>query len=306
MYTSVALFAFSHDWTIPTVQDTGIIEIHWWRHPVVEAYLPSDEQFIPNGLLQTDTNFFHLITWPNMGWKSTYMRQNALIILLAHAWLPVPAQSASVCLVDWMYARIWTGDIIAKNQSTFLTEMVETAFILHHATNRSFIVIDELGRGTSTDDWLALAKSIIVYMCQQIKAKTLFATHFHQLIDLEWSIAWVENWHVWVFEWSNEIVFLKKIIRWWTDKSYWLRVAKLAWMPFQVIEWAVQYSGKNESDSAWSYYQQQLFTPPSAHDTLVDELVHRYAWIDISSITPIQALLHLESIINLIQSSQKL
>jgi DNA mismatch repair protein MutS len=306
--TSMWLFMVHHDRTIPEMNSGHDLRIIAWRHPVVETFLPHEEQFIPNTLECTSDSFFHIITWPNMWWKSTYMRQNALILLLAHAWFPVPAKQATICIIDWIFARIWTGDIIAKQQSTFMTEMLETAAILNNASKQSFIIIDELGRWTSTSDWLALAKAISVYICQNIKAKTLFATHFHELIDLEWTIPWIQNWHVEVYETDNEVVFLKKIWYWWADKSYGLDVAQLAWIPLPIVSLARQYvleHTANEHKSLW-IKQHSLFNDQSKNDILMQELKVLYWSLDVTSITPLDALLILDKIVTSIRDSNEM
>jgi DNA mismatch repair protein MutS len=166
---------------------------------VIEKFLPHHEQFITNHLTIGDdetientennkddtTGFIHILTGPNMGGKSTFLRQNALIVLMAHCGLYVPAKEANITIVDAIFARVGSGDALSKNQSTFMTEMIEVANILHNATQQSFIVFDELGRGTSTFDGLALTKAIIQHIASNIQAKTLLATHYHELIQME-------------------------------------------------------------------------------------------------------------------------
>ncbi len=229
------------DWVLPNFIDEDKIIIKKWRHPIIEEFLPPDEQFVSNDLEIGWEDILHIITWPNMWWKSTYLRQNAIILLLAHIWFPVPAKEAKIWLVDGIFARVWSWDILAKNQSTFMTEMIELSSILHNATSKSFIILDEIWRGTSTYDGMALARAILEYIVEKIKSKTLFATHYHELIELEWQLKWVSNWSVAVYETSNEIVFLKKIVRWWASKSYWIEVAKLAGLPKFIIEKAEKY-----------------------------------------------------------------
>lgn len=301
LHTSMAILLHEQSRCLPQMQQQGDLQIVWWRHPVVEAYLPKEEQFIANDTTCGSDNFFHLITWPNMGGKSTYMRQQALIILLAHAWLPVPATRAHIPLVDWIFARIWSGDLLAKQQSTFMTEMIETAAILHNATHRSFVVIDELWRWTSTSDGLALAKAIVVYICHWIQAKTLFATHYHELIALEWVVPWVQNWHVGVYETEHEVIFLKKICLWGADKSYWLDVAKLAWIPSWVLSLAEEYLQEDtQRPQKGSVQQTSLFASGSLwsqSDKRFDELSAVYGWLDVYTITPLEALAILQQIV---------
>lgn len=268
------------------------INIIWWRHPVIEQYLPLWENFVPNDLCMEDLSYIHTITWPNMWWKSTFLRQNAIIIMLAHCGFPVPAQSAKIWIVDWIFARVWSGDVIAKNQSTFMTEMIEVSNILHNATSRSFIVLDELWRGTSTYDGLALAREIMIYIAQKIKSKTLFATHYHELISLEWEFFWVTNFSVSVYETDKQVVFLKKIVKWWASKSYWIDVAKLAWIPKNILEWARSYLKKIEWKST-SSQNTGLFEMQSfewVYKDKFDNIKNFVETIDPNNITPLQAL----------------
>lgn len=246
LFSSHAQMMLDEKWCLPEFNQQWVFEIQDARHPVVEAFLLSSQEFIPNDLYQHNDDFFHLVTWPNMWWKSTYLRQNALIVLLAHVWLWVPAKQAKVALVDWIFARVWSWDALAKNQSTFMTEMIEMANILHNATSSSFVVLDELWRWTSTYDWLALAKAIVVNMCRSIESKTLFATHYHELVELEWDLPGFSNWHVSVYESDDQPVFLKKIVAWWASKSYWLDVAQIAWIPSWVLSLAQEYLAELE------------------------------------------------------------
>jgi DNA mismatch repair protein MutS len=170
-----------------------------------------------------------------MGGKSTFLRQNALIVLLAHCGLWVPAKRAQVSLVDGIFARVGSGDVIAKNQSTFMTEMIEVANILHNASSKSFVIFDELGRGTSTYDGLALTQAILVHVAQTIKSKTLIATHYHELIAMEKQLPGVHNYSVSVYETDKEVVFMKKIVKGGASKSYGIDVAKIAGIPESVI-----------------------------------------------------------------------
>ncbi|MDR0282411.1 MAG: hypothetical protein LBI53_03740 [Candidatus Peribacteria bacterium] len=224
VYCSHALFATEHAYVQPTLKMNNLIEIQGGRHPVIEAYLPRDQQFIPNtlalgiqpspsGSLESNFGLIHIITGPNMGGKSTYLRQSALIVLLAHCGLCVPATQAAIGLVDGIFARVGSGDVIAKNQSTFMTEMIEVANILNNATSKSFIIFDELGRGTSTYDGLALTSSILQYILQQLKSKTLIATHYHELIALADRYAEIQNFSVSVYETEKEVLFMKKIVK---------------------------------------------------------------------------------------------
>ncbi|MGA4643260.1 DNA mismatch repair protein MutS [Limisphaera sp. 4302-co] len=239
----------------PVVRDEGLLEIRDGRHPVLEQTLLED-RFVPNDAWlasgpsaatseagpETSADphprppQIALITGPNMAGKSTYIRQVALLVLLAHVGSFVPARAARIDLVDRLFTRIGASDDLARGQSTFMVEMTETAHILHHATARSLIVLDEVGRGTSTFDGLSLAWSIVEYIHNQIGAKTLFATHYHELTELAARLPRLKNYNVAVREWRDQIVFLHKIVEGATDKSYGIHVARLAGVPGPVIE----------------------------------------------------------------------
>jgi len=244
-----------HGYIRPLIKSEGVLDLRDGRHPVLEQQL-TDERFVPNdtGLAsliketkgkdngndhkKTASDFpqIALITGPNMAGKSTYIRQVALLVLLAHTGSFVPAASARVDLVDRIFTRIGASDDLSRGQSTFMVEMTETANILNHATARSLIVLDEIGRGTSTFDGLSLAWSIVEHLHNQIGAKTLFATHYHELAELAVRLPRLKNFNVAVREWRDQIVFLRKIVEGGTDKSYGIQVARLAGVPKAVLE----------------------------------------------------------------------
>jgi DNA mismatch repair protein MutS len=246
-----------HNFIRPEVGAAGVLDIREGRHPVLEQQL-TDERFVPNDTgLASLVNHVNgaeapidpagageppafpqiaLITGPNMAGKSTYIRQVALLTLLAHTGSFVPAARARIDLVDRIFTRIGASDDLARGQSTFMVEMTETANILNHATARSLIVLDEIGRGTSTFDGLSLAWSIVEYLHNQIGAKTLFATHYHELAELSARLPRLKNFNVAVREWHDQIVFLRKIVAGGTDKSYGIQVARLAGVPKSVLE----------------------------------------------------------------------
>ncbi len=311
--TSHALFSVIHERSCPEMTQDWDLIIKEGKHPVVQKFLDPKEQFIPNDLKQSEDDFFHLITGPNMWGKSTFLRQHALIVLLAHAWFMVPAASARISIVDGIFARVWSWDVIAKNQSTFMTEMIEVSNILHHATQKSFVVLDELGRGTSTYDGLALAKAITVYICQNIKAKCLFASHYHELTWLEWVVSWFSNRHARVLETDQEVVFMKKIIKGGASKSYGIDVAKLAWVPQEVLGLASTYldaleQGKLENVNPKEIAQQwSLFWVAVESAWSLPSNVHQqsnaYAWIlsklkkiNINDTTPIDLMKQIDEI----------
>jgi DNA mismatch repair protein MutS len=267
---SFAETARLHNYCRPHVADEGALQIRDGRHPVLEQQLV-EERFVPNdvelaiadcrlpienlahaqnksaiGNRQSAIPQIALITGPNMAGKSTYIRQVALLTLLAHTGSFVPAAAARIDLVDRIFTRIGASDDLARGQSTFMVEMTETANILNNATARSLIVLDEIGRGTSTFDGLSLAWSIVEHLHNQVGAKTLFATHYHELTELSARLPRLKNFNVAVREWHDQIVFLRKIVEGGTDKSYGIQVARLAGVPKPVLERAKQILGNLE------------------------------------------------------------
>ena len=229
---SLSEVAFKYDYCRPK------IDIKNGRHPVIESFLNSSNEFIPNDLIiGQKNNLVQIITGPNMSGKSTYIRQLALIIILAQIGSFVPAESANISIVDKIFTRIGASDNLYKGESTFMVEMKEVNNILRHATKDSLIILDEVGRGTSTFDGLSLAWAILEYIINKIHSKTLFATHYHELIDLEHVFNCVKNKHIQVIEdnENDEIVFLRKIMDGGANKSYGIAVAKLAGIPIEVI-----------------------------------------------------------------------
>ncbi|HSH94480.1 MAG TPA: DNA mismatch repair protein MutS, partial [Roseimicrobium sp.] len=220
----------------PDVRDEGVLTLRDGRHPVLDQAL-QEERFVPNDtLLDTQARQIALITGPNMAGKSTYIRQVALLTLQAHTGSFIPATEARVDLVDRIFTRIGASDDLSRGQSTFMVEMSETANILNNATARSLIILDEIGRGTSTFDGLSLAWSIVEHLHNQVGAKTLFATHYHELTELSGRLQRVKNFNVAVREWNDQIIFIRKIVEGGTDKSYGIQVARLAGVPKPVLE----------------------------------------------------------------------
>ncbi len=269
---SFAETARLHNYVRPQVGDEGVLNLRDGRHPVLEQQLV-EERFVPNDTAlassisgapisrsaASEANHARadqtigapfpqiaLITGPNMAGKSTYIRQVALLTLLAHTGSFVPAGAARIDLVDRIFTRIGASDDLSRGQSTFMVEMTETANILNNATARSLIVLDEIGRGTSTFDGLSLAWSIVEYLHNQVGAKTLFATHYHELTELSARLPRIKNFNVAVREWHDQIVFLRKIVEGGTDKSYGIQVARLAGVPKAVLERAKQILGNLE------------------------------------------------------------
>ena len=250
---SFAETARLYNYCLPHVADEGVLQIRDGRHPVLEQQLV-EERFVPNDVALASVaaeksvtdkvavckDQIALITGPNMAGKSTYIRQVALLTLLAHTGSFVPAAEARIDLVDRIFTRIGASDDLSRGQSTFMVEMTETANILNNATARSLIVLDEIGRGTSTFDGLSLAWSIVEHLHNQVGAKTLFATHYHELTELAARLPRIKNFNVAVREWHDQIVFLRKIVEGGTDKSYGIQVARLAGVPKEVLERAKQ------------------------------------------------------------------
>ncbi len=216
------------------------------RHPVVEAI--SKERFIPNDLLLDENeNRTMILTGPNMAGKSTYMRQTAIIAIMAHLGSFVPAKSAQIPLIDRIFTRVGASDNLISDQSTFMVEMIEVASILRNATKNSLLILDEVGRGTSTYDGLSIAWAVIEYLSENIRAKTMFATHYHELTELEYKLSGVKNYKISVKEMNGGIVFLRKIMRGGVNRSFGIEVASLAGVPSVVTDRAKQILKQIES-----------------------------------------------------------
>jgi len=278
-------------YTRPEVHEGTELEIHDGRHAVVEQLLKSD-RYIPNDVIFEKGEVVRIITGPNMAGKSTYLRQTALIVLMAQMGSFVPAAAARIGLVDRIFTRIGAQDEIHAGQSTFMVEMVEAANILHHATARSLLILDEIGRGTSTYDGLSIAWGIIEYIHNhpQLRAKTLFATHYHELTQLADLLPGIRNYNVAVSEADNKVVFLHKIIAGGADRSYGIHVAQLAGLPAPVIQRANEImdelektSGRAVKINPQSAQQAALFPETSP---LLDEL----QGMDVNALSPIEAL----------------
>ena len=238
VYASLALVAEKNHYVRPKINEKGIIDIKDGRHPVVEQMIDNDMFISNNTYLDNNKNCVSIITGPNMAGKSTYMRQVALIVLLAQMGSFVPAKAANIALVDRIFTRVGASDDLASGQSTFMVEMNEVANILRNATSSSLLILDEIGRGTSTFDGLAIAWAVVEHIANKrlLGAKTLFATHYHELTELEGKMSNVNNYCIAVKEQGDDIVFLRKIIKGGADKSYGIQVAKLAGVPDMVID----------------------------------------------------------------------
>ena len=246
---SLAEVAQENRYARPVFSESGELKVVAGRHPVIEKLAEKDAQrFIANDLyFHPETQFIAVITGPNMGGKSTYLRQAALLVILAQMGSYVPADSAVLPMIDRVFTRLGAADNLARGRSTFMVEMTETAVILNTATPRSLIVLDEIGRGTSTYDGLALAWAVVEHIQQNIRAKTLFATHYHELTELEQLLEGVRNLHVSVKESGDQILFLRRVEPGAADRSYGIEVARLAALPLSVIERAKQVLALHES-----------------------------------------------------------
>ena len=292
---SHAINANKNNYIKPNINTKSTLyEIYGSRHPVIEKILPNNEKFITNDLHLNKKKHIAIITGPNMAGKSTFLRQIGLISILAQIGSFVPAKKAFIPIIDQLFTRVGASDNLAKGESTFLVEMNETANILNNATSKSLIILDEIGRGTSTYDGLSLAWSITEYIHNNplIKANTLFATHYHELIQLANDLPDAFNLNISVKEYNEEIIFLRKIVEGGASKSYGINVAKMAGLPKHVIDRSKEllaHLTKNKEKKESSIHQGELFKPG---DILLDEL----SKINVENISPIQALNILNSL----------
>ena len=294
---SLACVAYKNNFTMPEVTATGEIEISDGRHPVVEGML-KDTMFVPNDTkLNTDTDRLLIITGPNMAGKSTYMRQVALITLMAQVGSFVPASYAKIGAVDKIFTRVGASDDISAGQSTFMLEMVEVANILKNATNKSLVILDEIGRGTSTYDGLSIAWAVAEHInnAKKIGAKTLFATHYHELSELEEKLDGVINYRIAVKKRGDDITFLRKIVRGGADDSFGIEVAKLAGVPDEVIKRAKEILKKIEEDDTQNINKPKKQTEEFSaqigfDDGIATEIRDELNLLDVTTLTPIEAM----------------
>ena len=296
--SSLAITAKRYNYVKPIVDESGVIEITEGRHPVLER-ISSDEKFIPNSTyIDTEDNRLLIITGPNMAGKSTYMRQVALIVLMAQIGSFVPASDARIGIADRIFTRIGASDFLTKGQSTFMVEMIEVANITHNATGKSLILLDEVGRGTSTFDGISIAWAVAEYILNDIQARTLFATHYNELTELSLTHKGVKNYNVSVKEWGDEIIFLRKIEKGPSDKSYGIQVARLAGISEIIINRSKEVLANLEKEeldvtgspkfahrkTKRSTVQLDLFS--SMPDSIVSEIMN----LDITALKPEEAL----------------
>ena len=309
---SLATVATRNNYVRPVIEESGLIEIVDGRHPVLER-ISFEERFIANNTyMDTEENRLLIITGPNMAGKSTYMRQVALIVLMAQMGSFVPATKATIGIVDRIFTRIGAADYLSRGQSTFMVEMIETANILNNATDRSLIVLDEVGRGTSTFDGISIAWAVAEYIVNRIRARTLFATHYNELTELSMALEGVKNYNVTVREWGDEIIFLRKIEPGPADKSYGIQVARLAGLPEEVVSKAKEVLGNLEqaefsnkglprvlgAKDAPKAQQLDLFAPN--YEPVIKKLMS----IDVDRISPEDAIKKLKQLRKMAQKIQ--
>ena len=307
---SLAAVAERNNYVRPNINEKGLIDIKNGRHPVVEKMIPNDMFIANDTYLDDKKNRISIITGPNMAGKSTYMRQTALIVLLAQIGSFVPAESADIGIVDRIFTRVGASDDLASGQSTFMVEMTEVANILRNATNKSLLILDEIGRGTSTFDGLSIAWAVVEHISNKrlLGAKTLFATHYHELTELEGKIESVNNYCIAVKEKGDDIVFLRKIVKGGADKSYGIQVAKLAGVPDSVISRAKEIVNElidvditnrirdisvqtGEPAKKTKRYDEVDLAQMSLFDTVKDDdVLEELKSLDVSNLTPMDAL----------------
>ncbi len=310
VFASMAYVAERNNFVRPNINEKGVIDIKNGRHPVVEKMIPNDMFIANDTYLDDKKNRISIITGPNMAGKSTYMRQTALIVLLAQVGSFVPAESADIGIVDRIFTRVGASDDLASGQSTFMVEMTEVANILRNATNKSLLILDEIGRGTSTFDGLSIAWAVVEHISNKrlLGAKTLFATHYHELTELEGKIESVNNYCIAVKEKGDDIVFLRKIVKGGADKSYGIQVAKLAGVPDSVIARAKEIVNElidvditnrirdisvqtGEPAKKTKRYDEVDLAQMSLFDTVKDDdVLEELKAIDVSNLTPMDAL----------------
>jgi DNA mismatch repair protein MutS len=309
---SFAIAAGENRYVRPVVEDSDVLDIHQGRHPVIEKQLPAGEKYVANDVyLDTTKQQIIIITGPNMAGKSALLRQTALITLMAQIGCFVPAESARIGLVDKIFTRVGASDNISVGESTFMVEMNEASDILNNLSPRSLVLFDELGRGTSTYDGISIAWAIVEYIHEHPKARarTLFATHYHELNDMEQSFARIKNYNVSVKEVDQKVIFLRKLVPGGSEHSFGIHVAKIAGMPKSIVKRANEILKQLESENR----QQDIARNHTMHEVanqregvqlsffqlddpvlcqIRDEILH----LDVNNLTPIEALNKLNEI----------
>lgn len=289
---SLAEAAALNQYVRPEVVNEDVLEIHNGRHPVVERYLSGGERFVPNDAIFEPGEIVRIITGPNMSGKSTFLRQTALIVLMAQIGSFVPASSARIGVVDRIFTRIGAQDEIHAGQSTFMVEMIEMANILHHATRRSLLILDEIGRGTSTYDGVSIAWAVVEYIHNNpdLRARTIFATHYHELTQLAEILPGVRNYNVAVTEADGKVVFLHKITPGGADRSYGIHVAQLAGLPKPLIQRANEILRELEQSAGKAVRLDPIMPQQMALFPETNPLLEELKRLDVNSLTPIEAI----------------
>ena len=300
---SLAKIAHKYSYCRPDICESNIIEIKDGRHPVIETSLDENEFIANDTQIGEEDNLIQIITGPNMAGKSTYMRQMALIIILAQIGSFVPATSARIGICDKIFTRIGASDNISKGESTFMLEMNEVSNIIKNSTDKSFVILDEVGRGTSSDDGLSIAMALVEYLSKHKKVKTVFATHFHELTILENELSNVKNLKIEILEEDNNLVFLRKITRGKSDRSYGIEVAKLSGLPDEILDNARNIMDKLSNDDFFEVNKGKeiINTLDDIKDKKIDELKDLSETININELTPLEALNKLNMLVSKIK-----
>lgn len=295
-----AKISLENSYVRPVIREDNIIKIKDGRHPVIERKLKENE-FIPNDTdIGEENNLIQIITGPNMAGKSTYMRQMAIIIILAQMGCFVPASLAEISICDQVFTRIGASDNISKGESTFMLEMNEVSSILKNSTEQSFVILDEVGRGTSSDDGLSISMAIVEYLSKRKKVKTVFATHFHELTILENELDNVKNLKIEILEENNNLVFLRKISEGKSDRSYGIEVAKLSGLPDEIIDNAKIIMDKLSTDDFYDLDKKKEISTSleEISDQKLEEVKIEASNIDINNLTPMEAINSLSNLLN--------
>ena len=311
---SFAAISDDNNYVRPVLNDSRVLEITEGRHPVIENQLPPGESYVPNDLvLDTDDQQIIILTGPNMSGKSALLRQTALIVLMAQTGCFVPAKAANIGMVDKIFTRVGASDNISLGESTFMVEMNETASILNNLSDRSLVLLDEIGRGTSTYDGISIAWAMVEYLHEnKLRAKTLFATHYHELNEMENSFIRVKNYSVSIKELNNKVIFLRKLKRGGSEHSFGIHVARMAGMPRSVVSRADEILKELEQS-----HDKKELTKPIADladhregmqlsffqldDPVLKQIRDQIIEIDIDNLTPVEALNKLYNIKKLLK-----
>jgi DNA mismatch repair protein MutS len=313
---SFARIAEKNRYVKPTITNSKVLEIKDGRHPVIEQQLPPGEPYVPNDLyLDDETQQIIIITGPNMAGKSALLRQTALIVLMAQTGSFVPASEAEIGIVDKIFTRVGASDNLSRGESTFMVEMTETASILNNLSERSLVIMDEIGRGTSTYDGVSIAWSIAEYLHNHptYRAKTLFATHYHELNELATDLPRIKNFNVAVKEMGNKVIFLRKLKEGGSEHSFGIHVAQMAGMPTGIVSRAGEILQQLESqrEGSGDTKREALRDLPKPHDITLkifeagdpkaEAVKEKLRKMDINTLTPIEALLKLNELLKMIE-----